>query len=332
MLNIAFDGLGGEAVAKECHVAIEIFLNDHRDACISLATTAQAFEVLREKLPESLWPRLLHLEALDRVEFDEAPVQALRKKEKTSIEVAVDAVTRGQSQAVVSFGHTGAAVVSAQLQLGLAEGVERAGLAAILPNAKGRGLLMDVGANLKCRPEHLLQYGRMADVYGRSVMGMAAPRIGLLNVGEEPGKGDDRLQQSYRLLKEKADFNFVGNVEGSQVFDGTVDAVICNGLEGNMVLKSAEALANMLFESIRERLDGEEGLSQRAKWTISSLAARHDPDSQGASRLLGVNGLVLIGHGNARREAILSALESVREELQSGLQPALMGRLSQPLI
>jgi glycerol-3-phosphate acyltransferase PlsX len=331
MVRIALDGLGGEVVAQESPFAIQKFLERHSDVELVLATTKDLYDTLKINLfkssGEKVASRLHFVEAKDRIDFHESPVKAVRSKPQCSIVQAVDEVCHDRCGAVVSFGHTGAAVVAAQWKLGLLPGVARSGLGAILPNAKGFGLLMDVGANLKCRAEHLFQYGVMADVYCQWALGLDRPRIGLLNVGEEPGKGDELLQSTYELLKERADFCFVGNVEGGQIFDGSVDAILCNGIEGNMVLKSAEGLANMLFESISERLeDGEDG--KKTKWVVSSVASRHNPDARGASRLLGVNGLVLIGHGNARREAILSALESARREIELGLQPALAGRLA----
>jgi glycerol-3-phosphate acyltransferase PlsX len=330
MIRIALDGLGGEAVPAECWWAIGDFLKKNNEAIVVLATGDVHFAQVMDHLDVDLRSRLRYAAAHQRVDFDESPVKALKAKPHSSIAVAVNEMSEGRCEAVVSFGHTGAAVVAAQLKLGLLPCVQRSGLGAIVPNAKGFGLLMDVGANLKSRPEHLLQYGVMADVYCQSALGIQNPRVGLLNVGEEPGKGDERLQATYDMFCSKGDFNFVGNVEGGQIFDGSVDAIICNGLEGNMVLKAAESLANMLFHSIEDRLSSEllGEQDQRTKWAISSVAARHDPDARGASRLLGVQGLVLIGHGNARREAILSALESARSEVELGLQPALMGRLA----
>jgi glycerol-3-phosphate acyltransferase PlsX len=169
----------------------------------------------------------------------------------------------------------------------------------------------------------------MADVYSKKSLGIPSPRIGLLNIGSEASKGDASLQAT-RELFEKADFNFLGNVEGGQIFDGAADVVVCSGMIGNMILKSAESLANMLFESLVEKLkhSGDHWSNARTRWVISSLASKHDPDSRGASRLLGVRGLVLIGHGNARREAICSALHRASDEIELGLQAAMQVRLT----
>jgi phosphate acyltransferase len=332
MIRIALDGLGGDFVSKECCSAIEFFLKKTSDVEVFLATEGEAFCELKATLSPEYSSRLQHLPAEGVIAFDETPVAALKQKPKCSVMVAMAAVQQGLCEAVVSFGHTGAAVVAAQWVLGLIPGVERAGLGAIVPHRHGFGLLMDVGANIKCRSEHLFQYGTMADVYCRSALSIAQPRIGLLNVGEEKCKGDERLLAAHGLM-EKADYHFVGNVEGNQIFDGSVDAVICNGLEGNMVLKAAESLSKVLFEALRSEVlkdEFDEKFKSHWRLNLERLEFRNNPDSVGASRLLGVSGLVLIGHGNARSEAIVSALESASKELRLGLQPALIGRLAPP--
>ena len=311
-------------------MALPLFLKKSPDVEVFLATTPGHFAEIERALSRDLAGRLRHLPADGVVEFDETPVAALKHKPNCSVMAAMEAVHQNVCQAVVSFGHTGAAVVAAQWVLGLIAGVERAGLGAIMPHRNGFGLLMDVGANLKSRPEQLFQYGTMADVYCRWALGIELPRIGLLNVGEEKCKGDERLLAAHALM-EKADYHFVGNVEGHQIFDGTVDAVICNGLEGNMVLKAAESLSKVLFEAVRREVIKEHHQENTAGELLADLERleyRNHPDSRGASRLLGVKGLVLIGHGNARAEAIFSALDSASNELRLGLQPALMGRLA----
>lgn len=328
--RIALDGLGGEVVPEECSEALFEFLTHNANAVVCLATTAEHFKFVQMNLSLDLQSRLEWIEADSRINFDESPVSAVKQKKNSSISVAMDALRRKDVQAVVSFGHTGAAVAAARLKLGLIEGASCAGLAAIIPNRNGFGLLMDVGANLICRPEQLFQFALMADVYSQLSLGIMNPRIGLLNIGSENSKGDASLKAT-RELFEQGDFNFLGNVEGGQVFDGGADVVICSGMVGNMILKSAESLANMLFESFKERLESslDQWQTTKASWVISSLASRHDPESRGASRLLGVQGLVLIGHGNARKEAICSALQRAEQELILGLQDAMKARLAQ---
>lgn len=330
MARIALDGLGGEQVGDEIPLAIQKFLKHYKRAELSLATSKNRFEKVKEALSNEDRQRLFFLDGPERIPFDAAPVAAIKKRKNNSISVAVDAVRRQDCEAVVSFGHTGAAVVAATLQLGLLDGVSKAGLTAILPNRRHFGLLTDVGANLNSRPEHLFQYANMADLYCSEVLKIDQPKIGLLNIGSEKMKGNSKLKKTHDLF-ENALFDFVGNVEGGQIFDGSVDVVVCNGLEGNMILKASESLANMLFESIHKKLTEKEewnAVNSKTRWLVSSMASRHDPDSRGACRLLGVNGLVLIGHGNAREGAIYSGLVSAYQEIDLGLQPAICERLS----
>ena len=329
MTRIALDGLGGEVVPEQCLPAIADFLKSQQRAVVCLATTHQHYQDVQANLETSLKKRLEWIEADCSIDCDDSPVSALKNKKQSSISVATDALQREDVQALVSFGHTGAAVAAARLKLGLIRGASCAGLAAIIPNRHGFGLLMDVGANLVCRPEQLYQFALMADVYSQLSLGIQSPRIGLLNIGSEASKGDASLKATHELFN-NGDFKFLGNVEGGQIFDGAADAVICSGMIGNMILKSAESLANMLFESLKEKLENPQGhwSSTRTRWIISSVASRHDPDSRGASRLLGVRGLVLIGHGNARKEAITSALNIAVDEIKLGLQAAMRARLS----
>ncbi|MBF0196125.1 MAG: phosphate acyltransferase [Planctomycetes bacterium] len=331
MAKIALDGLGGEAIEHHVAGALQSFLASEPEAQICIATSEEHFKQICSKLQKDFCERVELLNGPEKIGFNESPVQALKQKKNSSIGAAVQAVAEGECFALVSFGHTGATVAASQLQLGLLSGVSRAGLAAIVPNRGGYGLLMDVGANLNCKPEHLYQYALMADLYCRHGLAIPEPRVGLLNIGSERQKGDSFLKTTHDLFLQ-GDFHFVGNVEGGQIFDGSVDVVICTGVTGNMLLKSAESLANMLFESIREKLfanETQDDVSSRARWLISSLASKHDPDSRGASRLLGVKGLVLIGHGNAGEEAIISALSSAYREMRMGLQPAISKRLAQ---
>lgn len=321
MHNIAFDGLGGDCIKENCPRAIQKFISEIPDVKIGVATSKEHFNVILDEVDKKLHDRLFFLDGPEKIDFSESPVAALKKKINSSVSVAVQAVKNGRCEGFLSFGHTGAAVVSAQLQLGLIPGVSKAGLAALMPNQSGCGILMDVGANLNCKPIHLFHYGLMADVYARRILKIEKPKIGLLNVGAEKSKGDTFLRETYDCF-EKGELNFIGNVEGGQVFDGTIDVVICNGITGNMLLKASESLAQMLIKVFREKMGAVE------QEIMDKLANTYDPDSVGASRLLGVQGLVLIGHGNAGEQAIYSGLKSVYNEIVMGLQPAIYERLA----
>ncbi|MBF0243694.1 MAG: phosphate acyltransferase [Planctomycetes bacterium] len=323
MLRIALDGLGGESVASESAKALPAYLEERKDVSVLLATDEANFASLLGSLSPSAGKRLHWLEAPEKILDDEQPVRALKRKPRSSIRVAVEALAAGKADALVSFGHTGATTAAAQLYLGNLPGVERAGIAVLLPGRPRGCLLMDVGANADCKPIHLQHYALLAETYCQSALKIDSPRIGLLNLGQEAGKGDAILKRAFDLLQGSVE-HFVGNIEGDQLFDGSVDIAIAPGIIGNIVLKACESLAGKLFSALREEFRGEEAVLR----TLASVASRHDPDSHGASRLLGTRGLVLIGHGKARSAAIQGALRSAEAEIRLGLQPMLLTKLA----
>jgi glycerol-3-phosphate acyltransferase PlsX len=324
MIRIAIDGLGGDFVPKSIAQSIVDFLKVEDQAVVKVATTPRHFKAVEGLLDPDLRDRCCLLDSQGSVSFEDAPVRAIKAQPNCSVVVAMDCLRRGGADAVLSFGHTGATVVAAQLRNGLLEGLDRPALAAILPRKSGYGLLLDVGASLKPKPMTLLQYGLMGEEYVRKALGLESPRVGLLNVGEERGKGDECRQEAFALMS-KSDMGFVGNVEGGQLFDGTVDVVVCSGFEGNVVLKACEGLATMLFAVISEGVSGD-GARVQSDF-FDELHHRHRPSSRGASRLLGVKGTVLVGHGNAKGEAIKNGLFQAFREAKLGLQPALLDRL-----
>ena len=324
MIRIAIDGLGGEHVPESIAQSIVDFLRSEPQVVVKVATTSSRFECIERLLGPELKGRCLLLDSRGGVSFEDAPVRAVKSQPHCSIVVAMDCHCRGDADAVLSFGNTGATVVAAQLRSGLLEGLERPALAAILPREKGYGLLLDVGASLKPKALTLLQYGLMGEEYVRHALGLPSPRVGLLNVGEERGKGDECRQEAFSLMS-KSDLRFVGNVEGGQLFDGTVDVVVCSGFEGNVALKACEGLATMLFSVISDGSKGQ--VAPVESEFFDELHHRHCPSSRGASRLLGVKGTVLVGHGNAKGEAIKNGLFQAFREAKLGLQPALSDRL-----
>lgn len=334
MPDIVLDGLGGDHFPSVVLPALKLFLSGHPDTGIFLSTTESAFADLQNRLPEVLLSRVHWLKAEDAVDIGENPVAAIRSRPNCSIMVAMNAVREGKAKAVVSYGHTGATMAAAHLALQSAKEVNRPGLAALMPTARGSCLLLDVGANLKCKAEHLLQYGIMGSTYASEVLKIARPKVGLLNVGAEQGKGDKVLNTAHNLLRDNCK-NFIGNVEGYQVFDGTADVVVCNGMTGNAVLKSAESLAEMMTRGLLDelRLQGmdESGLKM-AETAVKSFGARHHANHRGVGRLLGVSALVFAGHGNAREEGVARGLEAALIEQNAGLQLEFSRRLSETTV
>lgn len=243
------------------------------------------------------------------IEMNEHPVDAIRKKKDASIMVAFDLVRRGEADAAVSAGNSGATLAAATRKLGRLEGISRPGIASIFPTLKKPVVLMDIGANVDCRPQHLFQFGVMAAALSR-IHDVKNPRVGLLSIGEETGKGNNLIKETYPLL-EKSSLNFIGNVEGRDVFQGEVDVIVCDGFVGNVCLKVSEGLAEAAMQMLRDEIVK----SFRAK--IGYLLARHafkafkkrvDYAEYGGAPLLGIDGIGIICHGKSSAQAIKNAL------------------------
>ncbi len=250
--------------------------------------------------------------APDVIEMGEHPSEAVRTKKNSSIVVATELVKSGECDAVLSAGNTGAAAAAAQLILRRIQGIGRPAIATPIPTPRGVTLMLDSGANVDSKPEHLVQSGMMASVYVEHVFGKNNPTVGLLNIGEEDSKGNEQVKAAYELLKGMTTINFIGNVEGRDIPTGKVDVVICDGFVGNIVLKFAEGLANMIMGLIKEAIvDG--GMTAKVGAflltpTLKQLGKRLDATEYGGAPLLGVNGCCLISHGSSNAKAICSAI------------------------
>jgi glycerol-3-phosphate acyltransferase PlsX len=261
------------------------------------------------------------VEAPEVVTMEEPATAALRKKRNSSIRVAAHCVRDGRAAGLVSAGHTGAAMVSAKMVIGTIEGVDRPALAAILPNLSGHCLLLDVGANPDARTPHFKEFAVMGSIYAQLVFGRKAPTIGLMSIGEEEGKGSATSKEAFKTLKETG-LNFVGNVEGRDVFNGKVDVIVTDGFTGNVILKVSEALAemveNMLREEIKKTLKASVGflLSRSA---FRSFKSRIDYSEYGGAPLLGVRGCVIICHGRSSAKAVKNAIRLAAEFSRQGL-------------
>ncbi len=275
----------------------------------------------RRVLQETLAPlgdhrgRLEIVHAEEVVGMDEPAISPIRKKRRSSVRVCAELVKEGRAQAMVTAGNTGAAMIAAKMVIGTISGVDRPALAALFPAPRGRTVLLDVGANVESKPAHLRQFAIMGHSYAQQVLEKASPRIGLLSIGEEQGKGTDLTRRVFKEM-ESSGFNFVGNVEGRDVFKGTVDVVVCDGFVGNVLLKSAESLAELIVHMMREEL----GRSWRtrlagglAEPALAALRKRTDYREYGAAPLLGVRGGCFIGHGSSNPKAIHSSIQRAVE-------------------
>ncbi len=254
--------------------------------------------------------RLEIVHASEVLTMEDKPLVTLRRKKDASILRAVDLVKNGEAEGLISPGNTGGVVTATTIRLRTLPGVERPAIIAVIPAPENDFVLVDAGANVECRPEHLAQFAIMGSVYSRAVLGYARPRVGLLSVGTEDVKGNDLTQETFKLCRQLP-VNFIGNIEGNDLFDNGVDVVVCDGFVGNIVLKTCESLATSLFKWLRKELTKTPKRqlgALLAKGAFRSMKQRVDPEAHGGAPLLGLNGNVVIAHGSSRERAIMNAI------------------------
>jgi glycerol-3-phosphate acyltransferase PlsX len=328
-MPIAVDAMGGDS-APQSAVAGACLASRHDGISILLVGDRPRVEAELRRLGEPVG-KLEIVHADEVVGMDEPAITPIRKKRRSSLRLCAELVREGKATAMVTAGNTGAAMIVAKMVIGTVEGVDRPALAAVLPNRNGRTVLLDVGANVNSKPVHLREFAVMGHFYAQEVLGTPAPRIGLLSIGEEEGKGNDLTREVFRVLKTTG-LNFIGNVEGRDVFDGTVDVIVCDGFVGNVVLKSAESLAEFLGGLLREEIEG----STRGKLgylltkpIFDRLRERTDYSEYGAAPLLGVNGGCLIGHGRSNAQAIHNAIRRAAEFSAARLDSKIRDQLAE---
>ena len=261
-------------------------------------------------------------------------MKARHKDAQNSIAVGLDLVKNGEADALVTAGNTGAAMVTSLFRLGRIRGVDRPALVGPFPTASGMCLVLDIGANPNCEPLNLKQFGIMGSVYAERVRGVKNPRVGLISNGEEAGKGSELVKEAYPLLA-SANINFVGNVEGKEIFNGHVDVAVTDGFTGNVFLKGTEAVAKLLIEKIRETIRGGNLPTKiggaLVRPALGSIRKMLDPSEEGAAPLLGVNGLVFIGHGRSDALAIKSAVRVAKGAAEARVLDAMKSAIEESL-
>jgi glycerol-3-phosphate acyltransferase PlsX len=266
------------------------------------------------------------------IEMDDSPVEAIRNKPDSSISVMCKMASKGQTDVVISAGNTGACVAAAQLRMRTLPGVSRPGIAVILPTFHGPVVICDVGANVAPKAKHLQQYAIMAAAYSTAVCGIENPRVGLLSIGEEDAKGTTMVKESRKLMRDEPQINFVGNVEGRDLFKGVVDVVVCDGFVGNIVLKFTEGMAEGLFQTIMAELqEFAPGLLEQFKPVMKNIYQRHDWQEYGGAPLLGVGGYCLICHGRSQGKAIKNAIRVGKQLAGSSVNEKIVKRIEQSI-
>lgn len=261
--------------------------------------------------------------------MDESPVEAIRSKPNSSLSVMCKLAAQGQADAVISAGNTGACVAAAQLRMRTLPGVSRPGIAVIMPTFFGPVVICDVGANIAPKPRHLQQYALMAAAYATAVCGVENPRVGLLSIGEEDAKGTTVVKDARKLMRDEPQINFVGNVEGRDLFRGVVDVVVCDGFVGNIMLKFTEGIAEGLFQTLGSELqEFAPELFTAVKPVMKKIYAKHDWQEYGGAPLLGVGGYCLICHGRSESRAIKNAIRVAKQLVASGVNPRIIEEIA----
>jgi glycerol-3-phosphate acyltransferase PlsX len=313
-VRIALDAMGGDhapgeivrgALLAAAELPVEILLVGRE-------------EDVRKELAAAGGPTPSSIEVVDArevVEMEDNALAPLRRKRNSSIRICANLVAEGRADALVSAGNTGAAWTSARAVMGMIEGVSRPALATVLPSLGGHTVLLDVGANTEVKPNHLREFAVMGHFYAQMLFGKEAPRVGLLSIGEEEGKGNDLTKETFRVLKETG-LNFIGNAEGRDVYNGNADVVVCDGFTGNVVLKASEALGEFVSRTLKQSLM--RSLPRKvggllAKGAFDDLKKRMDYSEYGGAPLLGVKGGCIVCHGRSNAKAIKNAIRVARE-------------------
>jgi glycerol-3-phosphate acyltransferase PlsX len=278
---------------------------------------------LRKANSTGLPIRIVH--ASELLEMGEKAVESARRKPDNSMAVGMQLVKNGEASAFVTAGNTGAAMFVALRTLGRIKGVQRPALTALFPVRNGYAVVLDIGANADCRPEFLQQFAIMGSLYAEKVFHISRPKVGLLSNGEEPGKGNQLVRDSHKLLAESG-LNFIGNVEGKELFGGQADVVVTDGFTGNVLLKASESVAKLITDVLRQELMGSFTTkigAALARPAFGAIKAMLDPAETGGAPLLGIDGLVFVGHGRSDARALTNAVRVAHQAIQTNLLNAL---------
>ena len=320
-VTIAIDAMGGDHGTRVTIPAAVRYLQQHPNDTIVLVGLPDAIEAELNTVKTSIGPRLRILAASEVVGMDESPQLVLRSKKDSSMRVAINLVKNGEASACVSAGNTGALMATARYVLKMLPGIDRPAIASFLPTYKGQVCMLDLGANVDCNAENLLQFALMGTALVYAIEHKNNPTVGLLNIGSEDIKGNEIVKQASELLRQ-SDLNFYGNIEGNDIFKGVTDVVVCDGFVGNVALKTTEGLAQMLGGFLREEFNR----NMFTKWAgllatpvLKAFKRRVDPRRYNGASLLGLKGIVLKSHGSADAFAFFCAIERAAEEARGGM-------------
>lgn len=318
--SIVIDAMGGDFAPEEIikgsieareAFRVKIKLVGNKDKIKTVAASSQLNLDGIEIVPSS-----------QEVSMNESPSEIIKKKRNSSIFIGSELASMGQGNAFLSAGNTGAVMACSLFNMKRIENVLRPAIAVVIPLSDRKFVLIDAGANADCKPQNLKQFAIMGKIYSENILGIDNPRVALVNIGEEEKKGSELVVESYRLLKSYPKINFIGNIEGRELFEGAADVVVCDGFVGNVILKSIEGLANFFFGEIKQILTSGilaklSALGLRNSFTM--MKKRFDYEEYGGAQLLGLNGLVIISHGSSKSRAIKNAIKAAIEGLKTNI-------------
>lgn len=317
--RIAIDAMGGDHAPAEIVTGA---LRAREELGVEVLLVGDPQQIEATLPPNTNLAGLEIVPAEGTIEMHEEPLSGIRRKPKASINVAMDLVKQHQAEAVVSAGHSGAAMAAALLRLGRLRGIDRPAIGAVFPTmiASKPVLILDVGANVDCRPKFLEQFAVMGTIYSQYVLGLEQPKVGLLNIGEESSKGNELALRTYQLLEKNPKVPFIGNAEGRDVLSGRFDVIVCDGFVGNVLLKFAEAVGDIVLQILREELP--QGLSGQLgtkllKPNLKRIKQRIDHAEHGGGLLLGVAGICIISHGSSQAPSIFNAIRLATEAVDN---------------
>lgn len=315
MIRIAIDAMGGDFAPEE---VIKGTVEATLELPVHLVLVGDEPEIKKQLVRYKRTGSISVVHAAEVIGMDEAPALAVKQKKDSSVSVAVRLVKAGRVDAVISAGNTGAFMAASLFGLGRIKGVERPAIATIFPTMGKDVLLLDMGANVDCKPKHLKQFAEMGSLYAEHIMHVANPRVGLLNIGEEPSKGNELTREVYPLLKHSK-LNFIGNVESKEILSGNVDVIVCDGFVGNLILKFGESLSKTIFTLLKKELT-KNPLSKLGAFILypafRRLKKSIEYDEYGAAPLLGINGVCFKAHGRAKAKAIKNAIKTTAEAVK----------------
>ncbi|HEY9853761.1 MAG TPA: phosphate acyltransferase PlsX [Leptolyngbyaceae cyanobacterium] len=326
--RIAIDAMGGDFAPAEI-VAGALRAKEELDIEVLLVGDRPQIEAILGQHGSSFPVEIVPAEGT--IEMHEEPLSGLKRKPKASINVSMDLVKQKRADAVVSAGHSGAAMAAALLRLGRLRGIDRPAIGAVFPTivAGKPVLILDVGANVDCRPKFLEQFAVMGSIYSQYVLGIPDPKVGLLNIGEESTKGNDLAVRTHQMLQENNKISFIGNAEGRDVLSGRFDVIVCDGFAGNVLLKFAEAVGEVMLQILREELPqgwrGQLGTAM-LKPNLKRIKQRVDHAEHGGGLLLGVDGICIISHGSSQAPSIFNAIRLAKEAIDNQVLERIQSR------